>query len=61
MLNYIQTTKTETENSLSVKAFLDTTVYKKGMKIKDKQMKELNIEYHKIIPKWNYTIRPTKM
>lgn len=57
ILNYIRTTKTKT--GLEVKAILDDAYYEKGIKITDKEMKEINIQYHKVNPQWNYTISPT--
>jgi len=32
--------------------------YKKGIKISDGAMKELNIQPHDTHPQWNHTIRP---
>lgn len=57
MLKFISTTTTN--KGLTVSAYLDNNEYEKGIKIKDKQMKELNIEFHKVNPKWNYTICPS--
>lgn len=51
---------TTTKKGLKVKAKLDTKEYKKGLKISDKEMDKLNIEYHEVNPKWNYTIKPRK-
>lgn len=56
LLGYINGTKTST--GLTVKSFLIEKDYTKGKKISDKEMNELNIEFHNICPKWNYTIRP---
>ena len=58
ILNYINTTKTKT--GLRVKAILDETVYEKGIKISNIEMKKLNIKYHDVLPKWNYTIFPSE-
>lgn len=58
-LKYIRTTKTKT--GLSVSAYLDPVAYQKGIKITDQQMAEINLKPHKILPQWNYTIRPNKM
>jgi hypothetical protein len=49
---------TTTKKGLRVKAKLDTRKYKTGMKIPDEEMEKLNIEYNKVNPKWNYTIKP---
>jgi len=56
MLKYIASTTTKT--GLSVEAVLNDIQYEKGLKITDKQLNELNIIKHSIIPKWNYTIKP---
>jgi hypothetical protein len=56
MLHYIRDTKTQT--GLTVHAHLVTKTYEKGVKVPDEQMEELNIEFHEVCPKWNYTIRP---
>lgn len=51
---------TTTKKGLRVKAKLDKQKYEKGKKISDKEMEKLNIEYDKVNPQWNYTIRPRK-
>jgi len=56
IINLIGSTKTKT--GLKIQALLDTESYKTGIKISDKQMKELNLTLHEINPKWNYTIEP---
>jgi hypothetical protein len=56
MLHYIRDTKTQT--GLTVHAHLVTETYEKGVKVPDEEMEELNIEFHDVCPKWNYTIRP---
>jgi len=49
---------TTTKKGLKVKAKLDKRKYKTGVKVPDEEMEKLNIEYHKINPQWNYTIKP---
>jgi len=56
VINLIGSTKTKT--GLKIQALLDTESYKTGIKISDKQMKDLNLTAHEINPKWNYTIEP---
>ena len=56
VINLIGSTKTKT--GLKIQALLDTESYKTGIKISDKQMKDLNLTSHEINPKWNYTIEP---
>jgi hypothetical protein len=34
--------------------------YKTGMKVSDKQMKQLHIVKDRALPRWNYTLRPRK-
>jgi hypothetical protein len=47
---------THTKTGLHIKAKLDPREYKKGLKITDEQMDSMNIEPHKTLPNWNYTI-----
>ena len=49
---------TTTLSGLKVKCQLDTNIYKKGIKILDSEMKEINIKYHDFQGAWNYTISP---
>ncbi len=55
--NYISTTATTT--GLAVKAYIDPTIYAKGIKINVKQMNQLNIRKHDSLPDWNYTFIPS--
>ena len=56
MLGYIRGTTTST--GLTVQAFLDEGVYKKGLKVSRDDIKLLNIKHHDVCPRWNYTISP---
>ena len=56
MLAYLRGTVTET--GLKVKAFLVDRVYKKGIRVSDKEMQQLNLQRRYICPKWNYIIKP---
>ena len=56
ILNYIRTTKTST--GLRVKAYLVQKHYPKAIKISDRQVQELAVHRHEILPKWNYTLTP---
>lgn len=56
MLALIRGSRTET--GLVIEAELDSQTYEKGIKITDKQMKNLNLHRRKICPQWNYTIKP---
>jgi len=59
MLKFIRTTKTIT--GLKVKAYLVRKKYKKGTKVPDEQMSQIQINRHDTFPEWNYTITPRKM
>jgi hypothetical protein len=56
IVNLIAATTTET--GLKVRCQLDTNSYPKGIKVADKQLKEINILTHEFHGEWNYTIRP---
>ena len=56
MLGYIRDTKTQT--GLTVQAYLVTQSYETGVKVPDAEMTALNIKYHEVCPRWNYTIYP---
>ena len=56
VLKYIRSTKTET--GLKVKATLVKKQYEKGLKVLKGQIESLNVKFHKVNPKWNYTISP---
>jgi len=58
IINLITSTKTKT--GLTVKARLDKKSYKKGIKVSNAEMKELNIYKNKFHGEWNYTIKPRK-
>ena len=47
---------TTTKKGLKIKAVLDSNKYEKGIKISDKEMKEINIKYDDFHKEWNYTI-----
>ncbi len=49
-----------TITGLKIKAKLDKRQYKKGKIVTDEQYAQINIERGKTLPKWNYTICPTK-
>lgn len=59
IINLIASTKTRT--GLTVKARLDKKTYKKGIKVADLEIKELNIDANKFHGEWNYTIKPQKI
>ncbi len=47
---------TTTTKGLKISAKIDRRIYKKGKKVSKEEFEKINIEYHKINPKWNYTI-----
>ena len=51
---------TTTKSGLTVKAVADTNLYQTGIKISDKEMKQLNIKRADFHGEWNYTISPQK-
>jgi hypothetical protein len=56
VLKFIRTTKTET--GLRCQARLDRHVYPTGRKVTAEQKAEINLVPHRVLPKWNYTIKP---
>ncbi len=58
-VKYIRTT--ETSYGLRVSARLIRRKYHKGERISDKEMKQLVLNRHNVLPGWNYTIAPSKM
>jgi hypothetical protein len=58
MLGYIRGTTTTT--GLKVQACLDEGVYRKGLKVSLDDVKALNVKYHDVCPRWNYTISTRK-
>ena len=56
VLKFIRTTKTET--GLRCQARLDKHIYPTGRKITPEQKAQINIVPHRVLPKWNYTIKP---
>ncbi len=56
ILKFIRTTKTTT--GLKVRSRLIPKQYKKGIRISDERMEQLNMIQHEILSKWNYTLSP---
>lgn len=56
LLNYIRTTTTET--GLRVSATALNGEYPTGVKISDRDMRQLSLHPHNTCPQWNYTISP---
>jgi hypothetical protein len=49
---------TTTKKGLNIKAFLDKKKYEKGLKISDRELKNVNVKFHEVNANWNYTISP---
>jgi hypothetical protein len=58
VVKFIRTTKTET--GLRCRARLDRSAYETGLKITREQKAQINLQPHRFLPKYNYTIRPHK-
>ncbi len=58
VVKYAGSTKTKT--GLAVEAYHDEQFYEKGLKVSDKDMKELAITYNGPVEKWNYIISPRR-
>ena len=56
VLEYI--TSTTTKTGLEINAYLNDNEYETGIKIDDKQMKNINIIRDELLPNWNYSIAP---
>lgn len=56
VLKYIRTT--ETQGGLRCQACLDRAVYATRRKITPEQRASINLTRHRVLPNWNYTIKP---
>ena len=56
ILKYIRATKTD--SGLRCRAYLDKTQYQTGKKLTLEQKDSINLIPYRILPKWNYTIKP---
>jgi hypothetical protein len=56
MLAYIRGTATTT--GLTVKAYLDEGIYRKGQKVTNDDVRKINVRPHPVCPSLNYTISP---
>jgi hypothetical protein len=50
---------TTTEQGLKIKGVVDKKIYKKGIIVKETELKSCNIKPHKFHGEWNYTIEPS--
>ena len=51
---------TTTQKGLHVECGMDKKTYRKGIKISDNELKEINLTSEKFHEEWNYTIKPNK-
>ena len=58
VLKFIRTTKTSA--GLKIRAALHTKQYQRGIRISDKQMKQVNLKHYTQRPNWNNSISPVK-
>ncbi len=58
VLKFIRTTRTAT--GLCCRAHLDRRRYATGLKITAQQKQQINLQPHRTLPEYNYTIRPHK-
>lgn len=56
ILKFIRTTRTET--GLQCKAYLDKNIYETKLKLTKEQKEQINLTPRRVLPKWNYTIKP---
>ena len=56
ILKFLRTTKTAT--GFRCRASLDTTDYKTGLRLAAQEIAQINVGPHRILPRWNYTIKP---
>jgi len=56
VLKFTRTTHTET--GLQCRAYLDKATYQTGLKITKAQKAQINLRPGRVLPRWNYTIRP---
>jgi hypothetical protein len=59
VLNFIRTTKTQA--GLKIRAFINKKQYLKGIRISDRQMKDIALKRYTLRPNWNYSICPSNM
>ena len=59
LLNFVRNTRTAT--GLRINAYFDEREYEKGIKVSDKEFKQLRITRDDELSNWNYTITPTQI
>jgi hypothetical protein len=58
VLKFIRATTSET--GLCCQAWLDSREYPTKVKVAKEEQQTIRLERHKVLPRWNYTIRPRK-
>jgi hypothetical protein len=56
ILKFIRTTRTE--QGLHCVAYLDKADYALGRTLSIEQKQSIKVRHHRVLPKWNYTIKP---
>ena len=56
VVNFAENTQTKT--GLQIKAYRDRRVYEKGIKVSDKEFRQISLSRNDSLGKWNYTISP---
>lgn len=51
-------TATTNKSGLKIECDIDKNKYQKGIKITNKELSNVNIKFHEVNSKWNYTINP---
>jgi hypothetical protein len=59
ILKFIRTTRTK--NGLRVRASFVDKHYDKGIRISDRQMRQVSLNRYRVNPEWNYSIAPSGM
>jgi hypothetical protein len=60
-IKLLSVSSTRTNEGLEVDCRLDSNAYRKGLKISDAKMSEVNIKRHAFHGDWNYEIRPRQL
>lgn len=58
VLKFIRTTRTET--GLRCRAYLDRKYHKTGREVTPEQKAQINLKWHRVLRRWNYTIAPNQ-
>ena len=56
VVNYVRTTRTT--KGLRIRGVLLPKQYEKGIKVSEEEMRSIRLRCARVLPRWNYTIRP---